>query len=56
MPGGELDHRLATALACYAGLAVMAALTLDGSLRIAVWVLLGGLAVRTWLAWRAMRR
>lgn len=56
MAGGRWDRRLAAAFACYGVLAVMAALTLDGSLRVLVWVLLGALALRTWLAWRAARR
>jgi hypothetical protein len=37
----------------YAVLAVLAGLTLDGKMRIAVWILMGGLAVKTWIAHRA---
>jgi len=34
----------------YAMLALMAGLTLHGLFRAAVWVFLGGLAARTWIA------
>ena len=34
----------------YLVLAVLAGLTLDGNIRIATWILLGGLALKTWLA------
>ena len=37
------------ALACYAGIALLAAFTLDGKFRLAVWVFLGYLAFRTYL-------
>jgi hypothetical protein len=40
------------ALAGYAVIAVTAGITLKGSFRLAVWVLLTGLAVKTWLATR----
>lgn len=53
--GRSQDRRFAAALVCYAALALMAGLTLDGLLRTAVWILLGGLVVKTWLAWRADR-
>ncbi len=33
----------------YAALAVCAGLTLTGAMRIAIWVLLAGLAVKTWI-------
>ncbi len=48
--------RLITALVCYAGLALLAAVTLEGLFRIAVWVLLGGLALKTWIAAVAQKR
>lgn len=35
---------------CYAVLAAVAGLTLEGLFRIAVWVFLGGLVLRTWIA------
>ena len=38
------------ALGCYAALAALAAVTLDGPFRLAVWIFLAGLAVKTWLA------
>ena len=41
------------ALAAYCALAVMAAFTLDGVWRIAVWIFLAGLAVKTWIAYKA---
>jgi diacylglycerol kinase len=42
--------RLIAALASYAMLALLAALTLQGKFRIAVWILLAGLACKTWIA------
>jgi len=46
--------RLATAMGCYAVLGLLAAFTLDGGLlRNAVWILLAGLAVKTYIAYRA---
>jgi hypothetical protein len=39
-----------TALAVYAVLAFLAAFTLDGSIRLALWVFLAALALKTWLA------
>ena len=38
------------AMLCYAVLAALAGLTTDGSIRLVVWILLGGLAVKTYLA------
>jgi hypothetical protein len=37
-------------MSCYAMLALLAGLTLDGNLRIDTWIFLGGIALRTWLA------
>jgi hypothetical protein len=37
------------ALACYAVIATLAGVTLDGNARLVVWIFLGGLAVRTYL-------
>ena len=45
-----MKARFIAAMACYAVLALLAAFTLDGVFRIAVWILLGGLAVKTWIA------
>ena len=46
--------RLLWAMASYAVLALAAGLTLDGALlRNAVWVLLAGLAIKTYIAYKA---
>lgn len=45
--------RFAAALTAYALLALAAALTLDGTLRLAVWILMAGLALKTWIAYKA---
>jgi hypothetical protein len=45
-----VDLRFVAAMSCYAILALLAGLTLDGNLRIATWIFLGGIALRTWLA------
>jgi hypothetical protein len=49
-----MKTRLLVPMLCYAVLAVLAELTLRDfpkwPLRSAVWVLLGGLAIRTWIA------
>lgn len=43
--------RLILALSAYAALALLAGFTLHNrEMRLAVWVLLGGLAIRTWIA------
>jgi hypothetical protein len=41
---------LFAALATYAVFATLATLTLTGKIRIAVWIFLGGMAVKTWLS------
>jgi hypothetical protein len=49
-----MKNRLIAAFATYAILAVLAGFTLDGGLmRNAVWVLLAGLAFKTYIAYRA---
>jgi len=48
-----MHKRLSFALACYAVLAVAAAFTLDGLFRTAVWIFLGGLALKTVIAYKA---
>jgi hypothetical protein len=49
-----MKNRFWAAMATYAILAVLAAFTLDGGLmRNAVWVLLAGLALKTYIARRA---
>ena len=45
--------RLMWAMASYAVLALLAAFTLDGVMRSAVWILVGGLAVKTVIAYKA---
>jgi hypothetical protein len=54
-PGPEPDpqtirRRLYRAMACYAAIALLAGLTLDGKFRLVVWIFLGGLAIKTYLA------
>ena len=51
-PGGVLRRRFKWALGAYAAIAGMAALTLEGALLWAVWIFLGGLAVKSWIAVR----
>ena len=46
-------QRLAAAMAAYAVLALLATFTLDGKLRLAVWIFLGGLALKTLIAYKA---
>ena len=45
--------RLILALSAYAVLALLAAFTLDGLFRSAVWILLMGLTVKTLIAYKA---
>lgn len=47
-----LQARLKWALAAYAALAMLAGLTLDGNLRLFLWILLAGLSIRSWAAVR----
>lgn len=48
-----MTSRFIWALGVYAVLALMAAFTLDGNLRTAVWILLAGLTVKTCIAYKA---
>jgi hypothetical protein len=48
-----MTTRFLWALGVYALLALMAAFTLDGNLRLAVWILLAGLTVKTVIAYKA---
>lgn len=48
-----LDKRFYAAMAAYAVIAILAALTLDGKMRLAVWIFIAGLAVRTLIAYKA---
>lgn len=49
-----MNKRFAYAMGTYAVLGLLAAFTLDGGLiRNAVWILLAGLAVKTYIAYKA---
>lgn len=49
-----MNNRFWAAMGTYAVLALLAAFTLDGGLmRNAVWILLAGLAVKTYIAYKA---
>jgi hypothetical protein len=43
----DLQKRFYYAMGTYAVLAILAGVTLDGKMRLAVWIFLGGLAART---------
>jgi len=47
--------RFLWAMSTYAVLATLAAVTLDGKIRLATWIFLGGLAVKTVIAYKAPR-
>ncbi len=49
----SMNTRLIGAMSAYAVLAGLAAFTLDGAFRYAVWILMAGLAVKTWIAHKA---
>ncbi len=49
----QMNNRLLSAMAAYAVIATLAAFTLDGALRYAVWILMAGLAFKTWIAHKA---
>jgi hypothetical protein len=48
-----MQKRFFWAMAAYGVLALMAGFTLDGKLRLAVWILLAGLALKTCIAYKA---
>jgi hypothetical protein len=48
-----MNTRFLSAMGAYAVLALLAALTLEGLMRDAVWILLGGLAFKTFIAKKA---
>jgi hypothetical protein len=48
-----MNTRFLWAMGAFALLALLAALTLDGLMRDAVWILLGGLAVKTYIVKKA---
>jgi len=43
----DLQRRFYMAMGTYAVLAILAGVTLDGKMRLAVWIFLAGLALRT---------
>lgn len=45
-----MQQRLAAAMAAYIVLGLGAAFSLEGPFRLAVWIFLAGLALKTWLA------
>jgi len=47
---GLMKPRFLAAMLSYGALAVLAAATLSGLFRIAVWIFLAGLALKTWIA------
>ena len=49
-PGPSRKRKFYIAMASYAVIALMAALTLDGKFRLVVWILMGGLALKTYIA------
>jgi hypothetical protein len=48
--GVLMNIRFFAAMACYAVLAGLAAITLEGMFRGVVWIVLGMFAVKTWIA------
>ena len=48
-----MRNRFIAALCAYAVLAFLAAFTLDGLMRVAVWIFLAGLALKTAIAYKA---
>ena len=51
-----MNVRFAVAMAAYAILALLGAVTLTGNIRLALWIFLGGLAAKTVIAVLASRR
>jgi hypothetical protein len=53
-PGSEFGpkrgRKFYAALGCYAGIGLLATLTLDGKFLWVVWIFLGGLALKTYIA------
>ena len=49
----DIQKRFYIAMGMYAVLAILAGTTLDGKIRLAVWVFLAGLAVKTMIALKA---
>ncbi len=44
-----MNRRFAGALAIFAGLAILAYFTLDGTILLATWIFLGAFALKAWL-------
>lgn len=44
-----MDLKFTAAMGAYAGFAILAGFTLSGNLRIATWIFLGGIALKTLL-------
>jgi len=47
--GPKQGRKFYLALAAYAAIALLAGLTLDGNFRLVVWILLGALALKTYI-------
>ncbi len=50
-----MSRKFVIAMSCYAVMAIGAAFLLDGTVRGALWIFLGGLAVKTLIAYYARR-
>lgn len=48
-----MSTRLISAMSAYAVLALLASFTLDGAFRYFIWILMGALALKTWIAYKA---
>ncbi len=48
-------QRLKMALAIFALMALLAGLVLRGEVRLAVWIFLAGLGLKSWISWRKTR-
>lgn len=48
-PGPQRGRKFYAALACYAAIALLAAMTLEGKFLWVVWIFLGGLALKTYI-------
>lgn len=48
-----MNKRLLAAMAAYFVLALLATFTLDGAFRYFIWILMAGLAIKTWVGHKA---
>jgi len=48
-----MNARLVWAMSAYATLALLATFTLEGAFRYFIWILMAGLALKTWIAYKA---